>query len=151
MPNKFIESKIISIFNGFYIRGTVHNFNKLQILIDIGAEISVINNSLVQNCLIIPDNSINIVAVNDMPINRLGSIKIPIKIDAFSVNYLFFVVQNLPYECVLGVDFCTFYGISIDFPNRLLYIPKQKSIKRKSDCHSKNQFLSSPNKRLRPM
>ena len=133
MANNSVAVKISSFNGGLTIKGSVNNVEDVDILVDTGAEESIINYNLVRGVKIHKNNSTVLLAANNRPIHKIGTINIPLTFDDLTVYFTFSVVKDLLYDCVLGVDFGYEYGLHIDLSNDIVYIHKQKTVKRLSD------------------
>ena len=118
------------------IRGELEG-QTVELLIDSGACVSAIHEKLVKNIYghyskqmtdgVVP--SVNTISGERVPV--LGKIDMPVKINGVIYHSQFHVMQDLPYEVILGQDFLLKNNAVIDLRNKSLTLAADSSSKLK--------------------
>ena len=133
----------------------------VDLLIDTGACVSAINENLVKKIYgreyaakmtdgVVP--SVNAISGDRVPV--LGQISIPVKINGVVYHSQFHVMQNLPYEAILGPDFLVENDAVIDLKNKCVSLA-DKSSKHKETSVPKSErvmatYVSRSSKKAKP-
>ena len=133
----------------------------VDLLIDTGACISAINENLVKKIYgreyaakvtdgLVP--SVNAISGDRVPV--LGQIDIPVEISGVVYHSQFHVMQNLPFEAILGSDFLVEKDAVIDLKNKCVsLVDKSSKLKKTSVPKSERvmaTYVSRPFKKAKP-
>ena len=133
----------------------------VDLLIDTGACISAINENLVKKIYgreyaakmtdgLVP--SVNAISGDRVPV--LGQIDIPVEISGVVYQSQFHVMQNLPFEAILGSDFLVEKDAVIDLKNKCVsLVDKSSKLKKTSVPKSERvmaTYVSRPFKKAKP-
>ena len=107
-----------SICNGFI------NEQPAKLLVDTGASMTIFNESFqrthMPNIPLRPGNSLNATSVTGEPVKFKGIFSASLRIGSNVAFQDFYVASGFQHDCVLGTDFLTREGITLDMSKRVL-------------------------------
>ena len=105
-----------------------------------------------QKCSIGSVPSVNTISGDRVPV--LGQIDIPVEINGIVYHSQFYVMQNLPYEAILGSDFLVEKDAVIYLKNKYVFlVDKPSKLKKTSVLKSERvmaTYVSRPFKKAKP-
>ncbi|GFX11226.1 uncharacterized protein TNCV_1893671 [Trichonephila clavipes] len=64
-----------------------------------------------------------VVTAQGAPCNHLGRVELQIRIREFQKPWEFHILDNMQYQCILGIDFMKASRLTLDFDQKPLIIP----------------------------
>eukprot|EP00794_Sanderia_malayensis_P007624 gene7624-8464_t len=138
MANENVVSEILLCGPSSIVTGYI-NDTPANILVDTGASMSIVNESFQHAHLAdipIKAGNVNATSVTGEPVVFKGVLSASLKIGKNVAFQDFYVCSGFQHDCVLGTDFLTRVGVTIDMSERLLKWNSEttKMISDASDC-----------------
>ena len=124
--------------------------NSIHALYDTGSEVSLLRSDIFRKIAVhkrprrLNMDHIQVFGANGSQLNVKGCYSLPIQILGKWVNHTFFVVDDLSYEALLGIDFANAHSLSYDAWSHKVYFPDYNpSSKIPKAMLSKDSYLPS--------
>jgi len=103
-------------------RPVAKNAQKLPMLLDNGAEVNLIDSSVIDSMRVKPKRvkNVGIQSISEDSLHCTGFVNLPVVLGKLTVNVPFFVINNLPYSSIISVQFLQDKGAIIDYRRRVL-------------------------------
>ncbi|GFX65408.1 hypothetical protein TNCV_4475281 [Trichonephila clavipes] len=99
---------------------------QIRALWDTGAEKSFISEEVYRNYFSYrprQKTKDGVVTAQGAPCSHLGRVELPIRIREFQKPWEFHILDNMQYQCILGIDFMKASRLTLDFDQKSLIIP----------------------------
>lgn len=130
--DNIINTEIENLKTLPFIKAKINNI-KVNALVDTGAELSLLNEKIIEinqnefKNLIIKTKNINLITINNKRITQVNKNVIArIKIENVEIEEGLLIMNGLKVDCIMGMDLIEKFGLVIDVPNRIIMMQQHK-------------------------